>query len=96
MAKHSRGYNPGPMEPAYQPGPCPACGCERSRELGQYLNGPCLTVIRCPACGHQVSAAADSIQDSQRQARAKWDNPGLDDAPPWDENTAAGLMEDEL
>lgn len=92
MAIHSRTFDPTPTGPEYQPGPCLACGCKDTRELGQYLGTPALTLIRCPRCGHQVIGTGDTIEAAQDQARARWENPALDAE---DERTATGLLEED-
>lgn len=65
----------------YDPDPCHQCGSTRVRELGQYLNGPCITIIYCQNCGHKVQAEEtagriwtekQAIERSQRKAREKW------------------------
>jgi len=81
-----------PEKPEYKPGPCPRCGKENGKELGQYLNGPPLTVIRCPDCGLAAHSYGSTIEESQAGARRQWAEPLYHNN---DENAAAGLLEEE-
>lgn len=58
--------------------PCLACGSERVKMIGQYLNGPRMTIIYCLACGHKATAWAESIPESIQAAREKWENPAAE------------------
>lgn len=86
----------------YDPEPCPHCGSTRVRELGQYLNGPCITIIYCQDCGHKVQeeetagrtwTERQAILRSQQKARERW--AGMAEPLfPQEDSLARGLLEE--
>ena len=92
--KHNRPYEPAPITPEALP-PCLACGSVRVKALDNWLGHPCLRMIQCQDCGHQVSATGESIELCKAAALEKWTHPEEADDLPWDERTATGLLEED-
>ena len=91
MARHERKFQVD-TTPDFQPGPCPACKSANTAEIGQYMNGDCMTIICCRECNYKVKAFAELARDSQQDARMAWEC----QAPPWDEEkNNTGLLEEE-
>lgn len=91
MARHERKFQVATTQD-FQPGPCPACKSANTAEIGQYLNGDCVTIIYCRECNYQVKAVAELARGSQQAARMAWEC--LEKH--WDdEKTNTGLLEED-